>query len=60
LAGGAASAGALPPSSLAGSLDSNTIDPALLRSRITAALQENPEEVKRLFLAWAEGNQGGA
>ena len=59
LAGGAAPAGALPPSSLAGSLDSNTIDPALLRSRITAALQENPEEVKRLFLAWAEGNQGG-
>jgi len=60
LAAGGGAAGALPPSSLAGSLDSSTIDPALLRSRITAALQENPEEVKRLFLAWAEGNQGGA
>jgi flagellar M-ring protein FliF len=33
-------------------------DPALLRSRITAALQENPEEVKRLFLAWVEGEKG--
>jgi flagellar M-ring protein FliF len=60
LAGGGA-AGALPPAGvLAGSLDSGAIDPALLRSRITAALQENPEEVKRLFLAWAEGGQGGA
>jgi len=34
-------------------------NPALLKSRITAALQENPEEVKRLFLAWAEGRQEG-
>jgi flagellar biosynthesis/type III secretory pathway M-ring protein FliF/YscJ len=35
-------------------------DPAALRSRITAALQENPEEVKRLFLAWVEGEKGEA
>jgi flagellar M-ring protein FliF len=35
-------------------------NPALLKSRITAALQENPEEVKRLFLAWAEGRHEGA
>ena len=35
-------------------------DPALLRSRITAALQENPEEVKRLFLAWVEGEKGAS
>ncbi|MCX5684031.1 MAG: flagellar basal-body MS-ring/collar protein FliF [Planctomycetota bacterium] len=61
LPAGAGAAGALPPGgSLAGSLTSGAVDPALLRSRITAALQENPEEVKRLFLAWAEGNQGGA
>jgi flagellar M-ring protein FliF len=57
----ALTAGALPPAGQAsGMLDAAAIDPALLRSRITAALQENPEEVKRLFLAWAEGNQGGA
>lgn len=35
-------------------------DPAQLRSRIAAALQENPEEVKRLFLAWVEGEKGEA
>jgi flagellar M-ring protein FliF len=47
--------GALPmPGS---SLEEN---PALLKSRITAALQENPEEVKRLFMAWAEGRHEGA
>jgi flagellar M-ring protein FliF len=53
-AAGAALAGggtlALPPGAES--------DPALLRSRITAALQENPEEVKRLFLAWVEGEKG--
>ena len=30
------------------------LDRELLRARITHALQENPEEVKRLFLTWAE------
>jgi ABC-type nitrate/sulfonate/bicarbonate transport system substrate-binding protein len=35
-------------------------NPTLLKSRITAALQENPEEVKRLFMAWAEGRQEGS
>jgi len=29
-----------------------------LRARITKALQENPEEVKRLFLTWAESEEG--
>jgi flagellar M-ring protein FliF len=32
-------------------------DPAQLRSRITRALQENPEEVKRLFLSWVESEK---
>jgi len=32
-------------------------DPELLRSRITRALQENPEEVKRLFLSWVESEK---
>lgn len=31
-----------------------------LKGRITAALQENPEEVKRLFRAWVEGDGGTA
>lgn len=35
------------------------VSPDLLRSRITRALQENPEEVKRLFMSWVE-NEGGA
>jgi flagellar M-ring protein FliF len=57
LAGGAAAGGgtaALPaPAAYEG-------DPALLRSRITDALQENPEEVKRLFMAWVDGEKGEA
>ena len=31
-----------------------------LRSQITRALQDNPDEVKRLFLSWASSDQGGA
>jgi flagellar M-ring protein FliF len=31
-----------------------------LRQRITQALQENPEEVKRLFASWVNSEQGGA
>jgi flagellar M-ring protein FliF len=48
--------GALPMVAAATAGEEN---PALLKSRITAALQENPEEVKRLFMAWAEGRQEG-
>jgi len=33
---------------------------AQLNERIAAALQENPEEVKRLFRTWVENEQGGA
>lgn len=36
------------------------IDPHALRASITNALQENPEEVKRLFLSWVENEKGGA
>ena len=54
LAAGTSGAGGLPM--LGGGAEEN---PAVLKSRITAALQENPEEVKRLFTAWAEGRQEG-
>jgi len=30
----------------------------LLRARITRALQDNPEEVKRLFMNWIESGKG--
>lgn len=32
----------------------------LLKAQITNALQENPEEVKRLFLSWVNSDKGGA
>jgi flagellar M-ring protein FliF len=51
LAGGPGMAGALPAGS--GSPDE-------LRSRMSAALMENPEEVKRLFLAWVANEKGAA
>jgi len=35
-------------------------DPEILRSQITNALQNNPEEVKKLFLHWIEAKQEGA
>lgn len=35
-------------------------DPDVVRARITRALQENPEEVKRLFLSWVESDKGEA
>jgi flagellar M-ring protein FliF len=35
-------------------------NPEVLRSQITNALQNNPEEVKKLFLHWIESKQGGA
>ena len=39
---------------------SGEVDPEALRARITHALQENPEEVKRLFLSWVGNEKGGA
>lgn len=35
------------------------MDPELLKGRISRALQENPDEVKRLFLSWVESEKGG-
>ena len=35
-------------------------NPEMLRSQITHALQNNPEEVKRLFLSWIGSEEGGA
>ena len=35
-----------------------TGDPEVLRTQITQALQDNPDEVKRLFLSWVETEQG--
>ncbi len=35
-------------------------DPEELKHRIAAALQDNPDEVKRLFKAWVEGDEGDA
>lgn len=32
-------------------------DPDAVRARITRALQENPDEVKRLFLSWVESDK---
>lgn len=46
-------AGLLP----GGSLEAN---PELLKSQISNALQENPDEVKRLFLSWVNSESGGA
>ena len=34
-------------------------DPEVLRGQITQALQDNPDEVKRLFLSWVQSEQGG-
>ena len=33
--------------------------PNQLRDRLTRALRENPEEVKRLFMSWVQSDQGG-
>ena len=35
----------------------DSMDPQVLRARITRALQENPEEVKRLFMNWVESDK---
>ncbi|MCE5326314.1 MAG: flagellar M-ring protein FliF [Planctomycetaceae bacterium] len=49
LTGGAAPGNLLP---------SESTDPNALRMQITHALQEKPEEVKRLFLNWAQTQEG--
>jgi flagellar M-ring protein FliF len=49
--GGGPSAGAMLP----GMADAN---PDLLKAQITKALQDNPEEVKRLFLSWVDNEKG--
>ena len=54
LAGQTAGGGKFLPAATAG------LDPEALRAHITHALQENPEEVKQLFLNWAEGEKGEA
>ncbi len=41
-------------------LASDGEDPEVVRARITRALQDNPEEVKRLFLSWVESDKGEA
>ncbi|MBM4019179.1 MAG: flagellar M-ring protein FliF [Planctomycetes bacterium] len=60
---GAAGAQAMPAGAAAGALPpalGPEADSGLLRARISTALQENPEEVKRLFQTWAETEKGGA
>ncbi len=56
------SAGELPGASGQGGRMLPATEPAggqdQLRRRITRALEDNPEEVKRLFLAWAESDKG--
>ncbi len=43
---------------LPGSGGAAEVNTELLRSQITSALQENPEEVKRLFLSWVQNEEG--
>jgi hypothetical protein len=45
---------------MAGALPAGSGSPDELRSRMSAALMENPEEVKRLFLAWVANEKGAA
>ncbi len=39
---------------------SGEMDPEALRTHITNALENNPEEVKRLFLSWIDSEKGDA
>lgn|GEM_PF-202613 len=41
-------------------MEGGLADADALRERISAALQENPDEVKRLFLSWVESEKGEA
>ena len=50
LAGAAGSGNLLPG-------DRGEVDPDRLRAHITRALRENPDEVKRLFLAWVDSEK---
>ena len=52
LEGQAAEGGSLLPAG------EGRVDAERLRARITRALQENPEDVKRLFLSWVESERG--
>ena len=54
LAGG--SAGQLAGGSM-GLLPGGETNPDVLRAQITKALQDNPEEVKRLFLSWVDSDK---
>ncbi len=54
---GPAAASGQPQAALVGA---ESMDPQVLRARITRALQENPEEVKRLFMNWVESDKGEA
>lgn len=68
--GGKRKAGAALPAGATGSITSQMggmaslpggepeMDPDMLKGRISRALQENPEEVKRLFLNWVETEKG--
>ncbi|MCE5279982.1 MAG: flagellar basal-body MS-ring/collar protein FliF [Planctomycetaceae bacterium] len=49
---------ALPGGAAGNLLPSDAADPNALRMQITHALQEKPEEVKRLFLNWAQTQEG--
>jgi len=53
LEGRAATQGAMLPGG-----EDAAADPNVLRAHISRALQDNPDEVKRLFLTWAEGRKG--
>ncbi|MCD6365733.1 MAG: flagellar M-ring protein FliF [Planctomycetes bacterium] len=44
----------------AGSAGAGAAGRGAMRAQITQALQQNPEEVKRLFRSWIQGEQGGA
>lgn len=62
-AGAASAGGELQPSRAEGGMNllaGAEVNPDELRQRIAAALQENPEEVKRLFQTWVDGGQGEA
>ncbi len=41
-------------------LGSVSEDPETVRAQIASALQENPDEVKQLFLSWVDNDQKGA
>ena len=50
----AAMGGAASPAGLLGAGQSQGFEPMMLRTQIASALQNNPEEVKKLFARWAQ------